>query len=272
MTFKQQLNKKTGIKEELLPSGYQRIGDIIILNLKKEINEKKVAGAVHELMPTAKTIMLKETGITGEYREPHLRKLWGDGTVTIHNEHDCKFMIDVTKVMWAKGNISERIRLAKLIKKNEFIIDFFAGIGYFSIMIGKYSNPRTLISIEKNPNAFKLLKENIKINKLEQIITPVLGDSKVESLNYKNKADRVIMGLIPAPKEFIEEAIMTLNKKGIIHYEGITNEGEEEILLKDFEEPCKKLNCESKLINIQKIKSYAPKRAHIRIDVLINKK
>jgi tRNA wybutosine-synthesizing protein 2 len=226
---------------------------------------------VHELAPYAKTICVKTGGVKGEYRKPQIRKAWGEGTETIHHEHGAQFKMDVTKVMWAKGNINERKRIASLVKKNEFIIDFFSGIGYFSILIGMYSNPKKLISIEKNPTAFHYLKENIRLNKLEEIITPILGDTQIIALNYKNKADRIIMGLLPAPKEFIEVAIKALKQKGIIHYEGITELDKEENLLNDFIIPCNKLKCKYKLLNLQKIKSYSPRKVHIRIDVLIEK-
>lgn len=266
MTFKTELSKKTGIKEELLPAGYQRIGDIIILNMKPGLDEEKIAQAVHELQPTAKTIMIKETGITGEYREPHLRKIWGNGTETIHNEHDCKFKIDVTKVMWAKGNMNERKRIYTVARDGENVLDMFCGLGYFSIPLAKHHPTSKIIAIEKNPEAVKLLKENIELNKLTNI-TVIQADSKIEAPKHEKWAERIIMGYIPEPREFLPMAFTALKDKGTIHYEGIRNAGEEETLYEPVQEEGERNGYKCELIHTQNVKSYGPKRWHVVVDV-----
>jgi len=263
MSFKEKLSKKTGVKEELLPSGYQMIGDIIILNLKPDTPAKKIANAVHELIPSAKTIMQKVSGISGEYRKPNLKKLWGNGTETIHVEHGCKFLMDVTKVMWAKGNLSERKRIASLVKPGERVLDMFAGLGYFSIPIAKHNPTARVVSIEKNPEAYEFLKKNVELNKLSNVKT-ILGDSKIEALNYK--AERIIMGYIPEPREFLESAFKALSQ-GVIHYEGVRTVGEEETLFEPVREEGKKQGYECRLLNTQVVKSYGPKRNHVVVDV-----
>lgn len=269
MSIKEQLHEKTGIKKELLPSGYQMIGNILVLNLKKEAPAKKIANAIHELVPSAKTIMQKTAGIKGEYREPSLKKLWGDGTITIHKEHDCKFKLDVAKVMWAKGNLHERKRLADLVKKNENILDMFAGIGYFTIPIGVHNPSAKITAIEKNPTAHKYLKENIELNKLSNV-KAVLGDSKKEGL--KHKADRVIMGYLPEPRGFLETAFKALKNKGVIHYEGVREEGREESLYEPVKKEGIKQGYKCSLLNTQVVKSYGPKKNHVVVDVECYKK
>jgi len=264
MGLKEQLHKKTGIKENLLPSGYQMIGDIIILNLKEKAPAKKIALAIHELIPNAKTIMQKTAGISGEYRKPSLKKLWGNGTTTTHKEHNCLFEMDVTKVMWAKGNLNERKRIASLVKENEEVLDMFAGIGYFSIPIAVHNPTAKITSIEKNPEAFKYLNKNVKLNKLNNVTT-ILGNSRIEALKYK--ADRVIMGYIPEPSDFLESAFKALKKQGVIHYEGVRNTGKEDSLFKPVKKEGEKQDYKCKLLNTQIVKSYGPKRNHVVVDV-----
>ena len=46
----------------------------------------------------------------------------------------------------------------------------FAGIGYFSLPIGKHSNPEKIYSIELNPVSYTFLEKNIKLNHLEEKI------------------------------------------------------------------------------------------------------
>ena len=65
--------------------------------------------------------------------------------------------------MFAKGNVSERKFLPTLVHKDEIIVDMFAGIGYFSLGIGKYSKASKIYSIELNPESYKYLDINIKL-------------------------------------------------------------------------------------------------------------
>ncbi len=269
MSFKKLLSKETGLPEELLPSGYQMIGDIIILNLKNNVNEELISKAVHKLVPSAKTICVKTGIIKGEYREPQVRKIWGEDTITIHKEHGCKFMIDVTKVMWAKGNLHERIRIAKLINKNDKVLDMFAGIGYFTIPIAVHNKQARIISIEKNPIAYELLIKNIRLNKISNV-KPILGDSMIESLKYKDWATRIIMGYIPEPREFLKSAFTAINE-GFIHYEGVRRVGEEETLFNPVKSVGEKMGYSCELINTQIVKSYGPKRNHVVVDVRVKR-
>lgn len=264
MSLKERLHELTGINENLLPSGYQMIGDIIILNLKQGLDEEKIAKAIHKLIPSAKTICVKTGQISGEYREPQVKKVWGSDTETIHNEHGCKFLMDVTKVMWAKGNLSERKRIADQVKPGEEVLDMFAGIGYFTIPIAVHNPTAKIKSIEKNPNAIHYLKENVKLNKLNNV-TIIQGDSKTEAV--KHKADRIIMGYIPEPRDFLESAFKALKDKGVIHYEGVREIGKEETLFEPVKKEGTKQGYKCTLLNTQIVKSYGPKKKHVVVDV-----
>ena len=80
-------------------------------------------------------------------REPSLEIIYGDETETVHKENGCLFNLDLSKVMWAKGNNNERLRIAKLVEDGEVVVDMFAGIGYSTIF---YAGMLSLIkSIKK---------------------------------------------------------------------------------------------------------------------------
>jgi tRNA wybutosine-synthesizing protein 2 len=112
--------------------------------------------------------------------------------------------------------VVERARLPPLVKPGETIIDMFAGIGYFSLPLGRSSPARRIYSIELNPDSFRFLKENIKLNKLEGKVIPVLGDCR--KVKLPEKADRVIMGYFPRTDKFLPAAFSFLKPDGIIHY------------------------------------------------------
>ena len=240
---------------------YQKIGEIVILNKK----DKKTAERLLLYMPNTKTVMYKTGSIFGKYREPKLKKLAGNGTVTIHKEHGCLFKIDVEKIMWSKGNHKERIRLTELVKKGEVIVDMFAGIGYFSIPLAKHSKVKRIYAIELNPVSFSYLLDNIKLNKTRKI-KPINADCM--SVEIPEKADRVLMGLLPSSKEYLPKALDLVKPGGVIHYHGIDTAGAEK-LWEDVETACKKKRLKCELLKRTKVKSWNPKKWHWVLDVKI---
>jgi len=78
--------------------------------------------------------------ISGLKREPDVEVIIGEGTETVHRENKCGFKLDVSKIMWSKGNTTERKRMSLLPEDGEIIVDMFAGIGYFSIPMAVHSN------------------------------------------------------------------------------------------------------------------------------------
>ncbi|MHA1786186.1 MAG: class I SAM-dependent methyltransferase [Candidatus Helarchaeota archaeon] len=261
----------------LLPSGFQQIGNNAILNLKPELERYKdqIADIILEEVPTIKGIYLKRGGISGMFREPNISFIRGKNDPIIqHKEHGIVFKFDMTKIMFAKGNVSERLRFTKLVKPNEIVFDLFSGIGYFSLMIAKYCSPEKIYAFELNPISYQYLVENIKINKINkerEILKPILGDSNVEMLKIGEKADRVIMGVLPSPRGHLKNVFKIINEKfAIIHYEGLLKSGEPpDILLKDVIEIASRVNRKVNLLKTNIVKSYGPKTNHVTLDIEI---
>ena len=238
---------------------YKKIGDILILNDNPEYLDNLAK------KHSVKTIMLIDH-IQGTKREPVYRLLYGEETETINKENKCLFKLDLSKVMWSKGNVNERLRIAKLVRDGETVLDMFAGIGYFSIPIGVHSNACKVISIEINPNSYYYLCENIKLNNCDNI-TPVLGDCLVETPNYN--ADRIVMGYVKTTHHYLKVAINSLNKGGIIHYhETVPEKLMETRPISRIRQAAGDRDVE--LLKINKIKKYAPGVEHVVIDALID--
>ena len=237
---------------------YKKIGDILILN--DDYDNLDELASKHNV----KTIM-KIDHIQGTKREPVYKVLYGHETETVNKENKCLFKLDLSKVMWSKGNVNERLRIAKLVRDGETVLDMFAGIGYFSIPIGVHSNAKQVISIEINPNSHYYLCENIELNKCDNI-TPVLGDCLVETPKYN--ADRILMGYVKTTHHYLKVAVESLNKGGIIHYhETVPEKLMETRPISRIRQAAGDRDVE--LLKINKIKKYAPGVEHVVIDALI---
>lgn len=236
------------------------IGDILVL--KNEPNN------LQELLnlPDVKRIV-KLGRINGVKREPDVEILVGDSTETIHRENHCFFKLDVAKIMWSKGNTTERQRIAKIVEDGEIVVDMFAGIGYFSIPMAVHSNPGKIYSIEINPVSYSYLNENIMLNKAEGIIKPILGDCR--EVAPKGIADRVLMGYIGNTHEFLDAAMEIVKPGGIIHYHESVPD-----LLK-FKRPPQRIIDAAKgrdveILKKRIIKKYSPGVYHVVVDAKIN--
>ena len=253
---------------------WKKIGDILVVddNLDLDMNDENYLKRLASEHKVKSIIKVKK--IEGQKREPVIELLYGNETETIHKENGCLFNLDLSKVMWAKGNNNERLRIAKLVQDGETVVDMFAGIGYFSIPIGVHSQADQIYSIEINPNSYHFLKNNIDLNKINKKaeydrLVPILGDCAIEAPKYS--ADRVLMGYVKTTHHFLKPAMECVKDGGIIHYH-------ETVPLKLIEtrpyERVKKAayECgerEVEVLNIQNIKRYAPGVEHIVLDARI---
>ena len=235
------------------------IGDILVL--------KNEPDNLQELLDLPEVKRIVKLGrINGPKREPEVKMLVGDNTETIHRENHCFFKLDVARIMWSKGNTGERKRMSTLVEDGEIIVDMFAGIGYFSIPIAVHSNPAKIYSLEINPVSYGYLKENIMLNKVEEIIEPILGDCR--EFAPKNFADRVLMGYIGNTHEYLDKAVDIVKPGGIIHYhESVPDK------LK-FERPPQRIidaagGRDVEILNKRIIKKYSPGVYHVVIDARI---
>jgi tRNA wybutosine-synthesizing protein 2 len=263
---------------ELLPSSYQKIGDIVIINLDIDLIpfEDEIGKIILKNIPNTRTVCSRTGEITGEERLPQLEVIAGvDNTETIHKENGCLYSLDVAKIMFAKGNLKERGRLTKLVKPNEIIVDLFAGIGYFSIPIAKFARPSKIYAIDINPTSILYLQKNIQLNRVEGKIEVILGDCREVVKKLGRIANRLIMGYLPNTKEFLDSAFTVLKQNGgIIHYHDVFKE---ENL---WDEPLGILKASAekngyvleKLLEKRIVKSYAPKVVHVVIDAKFSKR
>lgn len=253
----------------LLPRGWERFGDVAIVKLPKELDRfEKEVGEAYASVLGLKAVLRETAGISGEFRRPSTRKMFGGDTIVTHVENRITFRFDAAEIMFSSGNQEERLRMATLACDGETIVDMFAGIGYFSLPPAVYQRPRKIISCEINPSAYSFLVQNIKLNHAEQTVEPVLGDNR--DLTGADMADRVIMGYVKTTHLFLPTAIRLLRSGGVLHY----HETCPEELLPD--RPLRRIaeavqGCRTELLGLKRIKSYAPGVSHVVADVRVFK-
>ncbi len=251
---------------EEIKKSFDIIGEIVILEIPEEFDEYKyIIGEAALKFTRRQAVYRKTSKIKGIIRTRELEHLAGvDNSVTIHKEFGNRFKLDVRKVYFSPRLATERRRLSKQVEDKEIIIDMFTGIGPFSVSIAKDHSVK-VYAIDINPDAYKYLKENIKLNKLKGIIIPILGDVE-EVLNGLNiKVDRIIMNLPGTAWSFLDIAIKSLKPGGVLHYYEFASE---------FQIPIDKIietayPRKVEVINCRKVKSKSPGIWHMGIDARI---
>ena len=214
----------------LLPSGLQIIGHVAILSLRPELEDyaSLIAELVLKKFPYIRTVCRKLGPMVGPVKEPQVEVIAGlRETETIHREGGCLFKLDVAKLMFAKGNINERRRMAEVVREGEVVFDMFAGIGYFTIPMARTGRPAVIYASDINPLAIHYLAENVRLNKVKGLVVPILADCRSVAERLPGFADRVVMGYIPGAAPFLPAALKALRPEGgVIHYHDTYHERE----------------------------------------------
>jgi len=256
-----------------LPSRAKLLGEAALLRLRPELAEFK-----HELgrlvlefyKPRVKAVYLIY-GMQGVERRPALELIAGEPVREIlHREYGCIFKLDLTKLMFCLGNSFERLRIAGLTGAGEVVVDMFAGIGQFTIPMAVLGDPAEIYAIEINPEAYRYLVENIRLNHVEGRVHPILGDCrKVIGEKLEGVADRIVMGYFGGTLEALPAALKALKPiGGVIHFHDLARRGREEEFVDEVLDEVKALGYEVRLIAWREVKSYSKTRNHIVIDFL----
>lgn len=249
----------------LLPSSFDIIGDIAVIELPKELMQygNQIGGAILKVHKHIKAVFAKGSAVSGEFRVRELIHLAGEKrTETLHKENGIKLRLDVAKVYFSPRLATERMRVFKKAKEGEIVFDMFAGVGPYSILLAK--KVKLVFACDINPWAIKYLEANKVLNRTPNVI-PILGD--VRKVARQIKADRVIMNLPKFAHEFLREAMLSVKSGGIIHYYGFSYENS---LFDEHEEKIKtvarELGKRVEFLERRKVRPYAPYQYNIAID------
>ena len=201
-----------------MPRGYQRLGRVLVLRLPSELlaHGAVLADAWQEELGVA-TVLAHVGPIDGELRRPRLVHLGGGSAETEVVEHGTRWRLDASRLMFAAGNRTERLRFARAVRPGETVADLFAGIGYFTVPAARACPGATFVAVEKNPVAFAYLRENVRGNGLAMRVRPVLGDNRTVDLPRRS-FDRVLLGYLPSSLSWVPRAVELLARpRGTVH-------------------------------------------------------
>jgi tRNA (guanine37-N1)-methyltransferase len=273
-----------------LVKSYDIIGDIIVIRIPPDVesNGAIIAEALHTIYPRVRTIVAVPLySRTDElYRTRDLKVIWGEESLeTTYKERGCIFKADLKHVFVSPRLSYERMRIAQKVAAGETIVNMFAGVGCFSILIAKLQPQTKIYSIDVNPHAYEYMKENVTLNRVEGQVLPILGDAREEVEKLEGVADRVLMPLPEQAHAFLPSAVraLHLNKAGaeegresVIHYYTVSEGRKDETL---FTSPFEKAHdiitsaCGSSVrIELEEkriVRSVAPRTYHVVLDLRV---
>jgi tRNA (guanine37-N1)-methyltransferase len=208
-----------------VPQAFDIIGDVVVIDIQPKLRPYQtiIGDAIMQTQKNVTTVLAKASDISGVFRVRDYDYIAGEHkTQTIHREFGCQYHVDIAKAYFSPRLSHEHERVAVQVQDSETVADLFAGVGPFSVLIGKRNPTVKVYAIDLNPDAFELLKVNVRVNKVENHVFPILADAReIAATKLKGTADRVIMNLPETAIDFVDAACNVIKPEGgVAHFYG----------------------------------------------------
>ncbi|MBT3836567.1 class I SAM-dependent methyltransferase family protein [Candidatus Woesearchaeota archaeon] len=275
ITAKDILKKKLTRKEmKILPRSQEIVGSIMIIEIPEELKkkERKIAEAYLETHPQIETVVKKSAIHSGVFRTRKVKILAGKKSKeTVHHENNINLKLHLEQVYFSARTGSERLRVAKQVKKDEDVLVMFSGCGPFPLVIAKNSPAKSVLGVELNPSGHFYAMENVTSNKLENIIFLKQGDVRKILPKLRKKFDRICMPLPKTAETFLDIALPRLKKDGIIHLYGFLDQKDIDKAAKAIREKSKNLKYPVRVLRKVKCGQYSPGWFRVCFDLKLKK-
>jgi tRNA (guanine37-N1)-methyltransferase len=267
---------------ELIWKRVEILGDIAVIRKSYSIDIpidvfKALGEELLKELPYVKSVWLAVTPVHGSERIREYVHIAGERrSETLYKEHGCIFKVDITKVYISPVLGFDHMRIAKQVREGEKILNMFAGFCPYSIIASKYGKPRYVVSIDINEYATYYARINIELNKVSAVNEVINGDALIITSALGEKFDRVLMPYPDLFEEALKVSVYAVKEGGFLHphlfIEGDNKRIALENAYRTVIERLHNLGVVGKIIGGHVIRSIAPRKYHITVDVYVEKK
>jgi len=261
-----------------LTKGVDIIGDIAIVKIPDENRGKKhrIARSLLDFAPNLRVVLEQIAPVGSQFRTRKLEWLAGeDRTETVHSEFGCRYRVNVETTYFSPRLGRERKRIADLVSTGECVVNFFAGVGSFSIMIARHSHPSRIYSLDINSAAVRYHGMNNVLNGVRDRIDLICGDAnRLVEASLVGRADRVLLPLPELAFESLPTAKSALrNEHGMVHCYVFVNsnrrsEAGQQALL-EIRPALGRLGVTGEHVEAHVVRSVGPCRYQVCLDIFI---
>ncbi|RVE57257.1 hypothetical protein OJAV_G00214330 [Oryzias javanicus] len=166
--------KTEEVLEAVLPegqdvtSGFSRVGHIAHMNLRDHqlLYKNLIGQVIMDKTPGITCVVNKTNIIDSTYRNFKMEVLAGEENMVAKvKENGVAYEFDFSRVYWNPRLSTEHERVVQLVKRGDTMFDVFAGVGPFTIPAARRG--AKVFANDLNPESYKWLQHNCKLNKVE---------------------------------------------------------------------------------------------------------
>lgn len=270
----QELARVPGALKSLLPTSFDVVGDIVLIKLPRELepHQAEVGRALLQANKAARTVLL-DRGVRGEARVRQVECIAGEPrTATEHTEYGARFRVDLAKAYFSPRLATEHQRVAEIVQAGEVVLDMFAGVGPFAVLIARQGKAQRVYAVDSNPDAVKLLEENARLNKVQDRVAPVLADADTFARGLAGRCDRVVMNLPQSADEHWEAALAACRARAVVHYHRVLAPDAVAGHVAALQERAAGAGFEARLLAQREVRLYSPSQSHWAVDLEVRRK
>jgi len=254
--------------------GYDIIGNIAIVKFERGESASRKRGYAKVLMKINKnirTVLEKTEKFKGRLRTLKTKFIAGEKIKeALYKENECIFRLNVESCYFSPRLASERLEIAKMVKKNESVLVMFGGVAPFAIVIAKMGKAKRVVSIELGRECNKYAIENVKRNKLIGKVEIIQGDVRKKVPKMRERFDRIVMARPNLKDSFLDVAFPRIKIGGIIHYYGFYAEDNAENELKELiNNEAKRARRKIRILRVKKAGDIGVRRYRYRVDIKV---
>lgn len=253
--------------------GYDILGNIAVVKFERgesASNKKKIALKLFKEHKNVRTILEKSAKFGGRLRTQKTKFIAGEKTKeALYHENGCEFRLNVDTCYFSPRLASERLEIAKMVKRWERVLVMFGGVAPFAIVIAKAGKAGKVVSVELGRECNKYAEVNVKRNKLTGKVEVVSGDVRKKVPRMHERFDRIVMARPNLRDSFLDVAFPRVKRGGTIHYYGFYSEDNVSKMRELIEQESKKAGRKIKILRIKEAGDIGIRKFRYRADLRV---